>query len=106
MEHHEPAVGPRRSYAIGYVLSLCLTAAAFLLVMRSALTGPALRVVVAALAVVQVGVHLLFFFHLDRSPGQRGTLVVLAYTAAVLAILIGASVWIMYHLNANMMMGQ
>ncbi len=100
------AHGSYRSYLVGFLLSLVLTAVPFVLVMRSGMSGTVLVAVVGAFAVVQIGVHLVFFLHLGRSSEQRWNLIVFAYTLVVLAILVGASVWIMYHLNANMMPGQ
>jgi cytochrome o ubiquinol oxidase subunit IV len=95
--------GSFRSYGLGYLLALVLTAVPFILVMTSALPRAALLVSVGVFAVAQIGVHLVFFLHLSRSSEQRWNLVVLAYTVVILAILVGASVWIMFHLNANMM---
>jgi len=95
--------GTLRSYAAGYLLSLILTGIPFGLVMTSAWSRAALLVAVGTFAVLQIGVHLVFFLHLNRSSAQRWNVVVLVYTAVILAILVGASVWIMYHLNYNMM---
>lgn len=95
--------GSYRSYALGFVLALVLTAVPFILVMGTALPAGAIIVVIGVCAVAQIGVHLVFFLHLNRSSEQRWNVVVLAYTIIILAILVGASVWIMYHLNYNMM---
>ena len=97
------ARGSYRSYLTGFLLSIALTAVPFSLVILSRVSGTILVPVVGAFALAQIGVHLVFFLHLDRSSGQRWNLIVLAYTIVVLAILVGASVWILYHLNANMM---
>ena len=98
--------GSFKSYGLGYVLALVLTAVPFVVVMTSALPRAALLIAIGVFAVAQIGVHLVFFLHLNRSSEQRWNLVVLAYTVVILAILVGASVWIMYHLNSNMMPGQ
>ncbi len=92
-----------RSYLAGFLLSLVLTAVPFVLVMTSALAPGATIIAIICFAVVQIAVHLVFFLHVNRSPEQRWNVVVFAYTVVVLAILVGASVWIMFHLNANMM---
>jgi cytochrome o ubiquinol oxidase operon protein cyoD len=92
-----------RSYARGFALALVLTAIPFTLVMTSAMPASVLIVTIGVFAVVQIGVHLVFFLHLNRSSEQRWNVVVFVYTIIVLAILVGASVWIMYHLNYNMM---
>ncbi len=100
------AHGSYRSYTIGFVLALALTAVPFILVMTAALPATALLITIGVCAVVQIGVHLVFFLHLDRSSEQRWNVVVFAYTVVVLAILVGASVWIMFHLSYNMMPGR
>lgn len=96
------AHGSYRSYLIGLGLSILLTAIPFILVMTSAMSGSAIVVTIVAFAVVQIGVHLVFFLHLNSSSEQRWNVVAFAYTVVVLAILVGASIWIMYHLNYNM----
>ena len=95
--------GSYRSYTIGFALALALSAVPFILVMTAALPAAALLVAIGVFAVAQIGVHLVFFLHLDRSSEQRWNIVVFAYTVVILAILVGASVWIMFHLNYNMM---
>jgi len=100
-----PAATPanRRPYVLGYLLSVALSLVPFLLVMTSALPRAALIAVVAIFAAAQVAVHLVFFLHLGRRGEPAWNVHVLLYTAVILAILVGASVWIMYHLDANMM---
>ena len=95
--------GTLRSYGIGFALSLVLSAVPFALVMSSAVSGPAIVVIIAVFAIAQIGVHLVFFLHLGRASSERWNVVVFAYTVVVLAILVGASLWIMYHLGSNMM---
>ncbi len=98
--------GPRRAsrpYVIGFLLAVVLSVVPFVLVMSSALSRTALLVAIGVFAVAQIGVHLVFFLHLSRPTEPRWNAAVLAYTVVVLAILVSASVWIMYHLNANMM---
>jgi cytochrome o ubiquinol oxidase subunit IV len=95
--------GSYRSYTVGFILAIVLTAIPFILVMTTALPATALVVTVGLFALAQIGVHLVFFLHLNRSSAQRWNLIVFAYTLVILAILVGASVWVLYHLNANMM---
>ncbi len=95
--------GSLGSYSLGLALSLVLTAIPFALIMTGALAGASAIMAIAACAVVQVGVHLVFFLHLNRSSEQRWNVIAFAYTIVVLAILVGASVWIMNRLAQNMM---
>jgi cytochrome o ubiquinol oxidase subunit IV len=97
--------GTTRSYITGFILSIVLTAIPFILVMTGALPVVALIPIILVFAVVQILVHLVYFLHLNRSSEQSWNLTAFAYTIIVLVILVGASVWIMYHLDFNMMVG-
>ena len=95
--------GTLKSYAAGFGLSLVLTVIPFLLVMVSGFDRSAIIIAVAIFALVQIAVHLVFFLHLNTASEQSWNLIALAYTVVLLGILVGASVWIMVHLNYNMM---
>lgn len=96
--------GTRRGYLIGFGLSAVLTAVPFWLVMTGAI-GDA-RVTAAwiiGLAFVQIIVHTISFLHVNTQSEGGWTLLALLFTAVMIAIVISGSLWIMYHLNANMM---
>ena len=57
----------------------------------------------AALAIAQMGVHLVFFLHVTTGPDSLNTILALAFGVFVVGIVIAGSLWIMVHLNANMM---
>ena len=97
--------GTPKIYTIGFILSIVLTAIPFTLVMTGALPTGWLVATIVVLAVVQIIVHLVAFLHLNRSSGRGWNLTAFAYTLVVLIVLIGASIWIMFHLNYNMMQG-
>ncbi len=97
------AHGTWKTYSLGFVLSIVLTVIPFVLVMTSAMSRNAIIATILIFAVVQIIVHLVFFLHLNGSSEQRWNVIAFAYTVLVLAILVGASVWIMYHLDYNMM---
>jgi cytochrome o ubiquinol oxidase operon protein cyoD len=96
--HGNPA-----TYLSGFVLSVLLTGAAFAVVWLHPL--PRLRIfdVIVGAALVQMFVHLTLFLHLNRSSTQRWNVVVLAFAALIIIILIGGSLWIMTNANNNMM---
>ncbi|WP_455382834.1 cytochrome o ubiquinol oxidase subunit IV [Salinispira pacifica] len=97
------AHGGLRSYVIGFSLAIVLTVIPFVLVMTGALPKTATIVIILAFAVVQILVHLVYFLHLNASSEQHWNFLAAVYTLIVLIILVGASIWIMYHLNYNMM---
>jgi len=57
----------------------------------------------AALAVAQMGIHLVFFLHITTGPDNTNNALALAFGVLIVGIVIGGSLWIMYHLNTNMM---
>lgn len=94
----------RRSYLIGFALSAVLTAVPFWLVMTGALANAqATAALIIALAFVQIVVHTIFFLHVNTRAEGGWTLMALIFTLVMVAIVISGSLWIMYHLNSNMM---
>lgn len=92
------------SYVIGLVLAAVLTVGSFLVsVGSSGIWEPAIPAALVALAIGQMGVHLVFFLHLTTGPDNTNNALALAFGILVVVLLIGGSLWIMQHLNANMM---
>lgn len=92
-----------QTYLIGLALSAVLTAAAFYLAEAQLVWRPAIPVALSVLAVAQIGVHLVFFLHLTTAPDNVNNALALAFGALIVALVIGGSLWIMYHLNQNML---
>lgn len=93
-----------KDYVTGFVLSVILTALPFWLVMArpiedSAITG----ILVIGFAVAQIFVHMVYFLHMDAKSEGGWTIMALIFTATLLIIVISGSLWVMYHLNSNMM---
>lgn len=97
------AHGSRKSYTIGFLLAIALTVVPFGLVMTHASVGT--PVIIAVFALAQIIVHIVYFLHVDRSEKQRWNLTALLFTAIVLCIILGGSLWIMHNLYINMMPG-
>ncbi len=97
----EPRAG-LQPYVTGALLALALTFVPFAMVMSGA-SGASIVAIIYGFAVIQMVVHLVFFFHLGRSPDQRWNLAALVFTALIIGILVGGSYWVMYHLDHNMM---
>jgi cytochrome o ubiquinol oxidase operon protein cyoD len=100
---HGGAHGSRKSYITGFLLAIALTVVPFGLVMSHSSVGTPLIIAVFALA--QIGVHVVYFLHVNRSEEQRWNLMALVFTAIVVCIILGGSIWIMHNLYANMMPG-
>ncbi len=60
---------------------------------------------VVTLAVIQILVQTGAFLHVNSRAQGGWTLIAYVFTAVLLLITIAGSVWIMYHLNVNMMPG-
>ena len=93
-----------RSYWIGYVLALVLTAFAFSLVTTHALPRSETLIAIAILAIVQTLVHLRFFLHMGRSTAPVESILSLLFALVLIVIMIGGSLWIMTDLDARMAM--
>jgi cytochrome o ubiquinol oxidase operon protein cyoD len=93
-----------RNYLIGLALAAGLTVASFWVASgTSLLYTPGVPMALAALAVAQMGVHLSFFLHITTGPDNTNNALALAFGALIVGIVIAGSLWIMYHLNMNMM---
>ena len=91
------------SYAVGFVLSVILTAGAFWAVMAHAMSPSAAVTTIFVLAVVQIAVHLYFFLHLNFSSEQRWNVTAFAFAFLVVFIVIGGSLWIIHNMTDRMM---
>ncbi len=91
------------SYTVGFVLALLLTGVSFLVSQTNLLWTPGLPVGLAVLAIAQMGVHLVFFFHLSSGPDNTNNVLALAFGVLIVALVVSGSLWIMSNLNTNMM---
>ncbi|MFZ5726094.1 MAG: cytochrome o ubiquinol oxidase subunit IV [Pseudomonadota bacterium] len=92
-----------RDYVIGFVLSVILTAIPFWLVMTMPLSAGATGAIIMAFAVVQIVVHMIFFLHMTPKAEGGWSLTSLVFTVIVVVIMLAGSLWVMHHLNTNMM---
>jgi cytochrome o ubiquinol oxidase operon protein cyoD len=90
-------------YAIGLVLSALLTVASFYVLGTNLIWGPAISAALLVLAVAQIGVHLVFFLHITTAPDNTNNVLALAFGVLIVALIVVGSLWIMAHLNHNMM---
>ncbi|MBW8850503.1 MAG: cytochrome o ubiquinol oxidase subunit IV [Xanthomonadales bacterium] len=95
-----------REYLTGFVLSVVLTAIPFALVMgKGVQNSTALAVVLLAFAAVQIVVHMVYFLHMNARSEGGWNLLALVFTAVLVIIVLSGSLWVMHHLNSNMMPG-
>jgi len=93
-----------KGYVIGFLLSVVLTAIPFWLVMGRVLPSPrATAFVILAFAAVQMVVHMIYFLHMNAKVEGGWSMLALTFTVALVVIMLAGSIWVMYHLNTNMM---
>jgi cytochrome o ubiquinol oxidase operon protein cyoD len=92
-----------RGYILGFALAVALTAASFYVAGSHLVWGPSIPVALIVLAIAQMGVHLVFFLHISTGPDSTNNVLALAFGVLIVGLVIIGSLWIMGHLNANMM---
>ena len=97
--------GSLRGYLVGYFVAVLLTIASFLAAETNALTPSSVTAAITVLAIAQMLVHLIFFLHISTSPNQRMNILAFAVAALVVSMIVAGSLWIMSHLESNMMPG-
>ncbi len=91
-------------YIKGFILSVILTAIPFWLVMGEVLPSPTTTtLVILAFAAVQIVVHMVYFLHLNSKAEGGWTMLSLMFTVVLLVIMLVGSIWVMFHLNTNLM---
>ncbi len=91
-------------YMTGFVLSIILTAIPFWLVMAKVIADRNTAVLVlGAFAVVQILVHMVYFLHMNGKVEGGWTLLSTIFTVVFVAIAIAGTLWVMFHMNTNMM---
>ncbi len=91
------------TYLIGLGLASLLTAISFTLPSTGLLWGPSVGIALAVFAIAQMGVHLVFFLHITTGPDNANNVLALAFGTLIVFLVIGGSLWIMSHLNHNLM---
>ena len=92
-----------RGYVVGLALASLLTVASFWALGTNLIYGPAIPVALVALAVAQMGVHLVFFLHVTSGPDNTNNVMALAFGVLIVALVLVGSLWIMAHLHHNLM---
>lgn len=107
-EHGDDGVGAihvtLKGYLTGFAAAALLTILPFWLVMSGAFskTGPA-DAFILLLAAIQIVVHMVYFLHLNAKSEGGWNMLALVFTIILVVITLSGSIWVMYHLNQNMM---
>jgi len=93
-----------RGYLTGFILSVILTVIPFWLVMHDTLPSSGMTaLVILALGAVQMVVHMIYFLHMDAQAEGGWNMLALIFTLIIVVIAMAGSLWVMFHLNTNMM---
>ncbi len=91
-----------QSYLVGLGLAVFLTALSFAVSGTKLVWAPSIPIALVVLAIAQMGVHLVFFLHITTGPDNVNNVMALAFGVLIVLLLMVGSLWIMAHLNANM----
>jgi cytochrome o ubiquinol oxidase subunit IV len=93
-----------KGYMTGFVLAVILTVIPFWLVMGKVFPSSSVTaLVILGFAAVQMVVHMIYFLHMNTRSEGGWSLLALVFTLVLVVITLSGSIWVMYHLNHNMM---
>lgn len=87
--------GSLKSYVIGFILSLVLTAIPLIVVLNDMLEGTAATILLLGTAILQFVVQLIYFMHLKEEGKPRYNLMVLILGIIIVFTIVAGSIWIM-----------
>lgn len=90
-------------YVLGLGLAVTLTAASFWAASTHLIYPPGIPIAIITLAIAQMGIHLVFFLHITTAPDNTNNVLALAFGILIVCLVVFGSLWIMGHLNHNMM---
>ena len=103
-DHEEAGHGSFGGYLTGFGLSVLLTAIPFWLVMAHVVADSRVAaLLVMGIGFVQIIVHMVYFLHMNTKSEGGWTMLALIFTVVMVVITLAGSIWVMYHMNANMM---
>ena len=106
--HAEEGIGhvSMGGYVTGFILSAVLTAIPFWIVMAKLFDkSSTTAIVILAFAAVQIAVHMIYFLHMNFQSQAGWTMLALIFTVVLVVITLSGTLWVMFHLNSNMMPG-
>jgi cytochrome o ubiquinol oxidase operon protein cyoD len=92
-----------RGYLVGLALATLLTCVSFYIAESTLVWQPSIPIALSVLALAQMGVHLVFFLHITSGPDSVNNVLALAFGLLIVMLLVFGSLWIMTHLNHNLM---
>ncbi len=93
---------PYASYLVGLALAIVLTLASFGAALTHLVWGPGLPILLAVLAIAQMGVHLVFFMHVNATEEGENTALALGFGIFIVFLVVFGSILIMNNLSSVM----
>jgi cytochrome o ubiquinol oxidase operon protein cyoD len=91
-----------QSYLAGLALAILLTLASFGLARTHLVWGPGMPVLLAVLAIAQMGIHLVFFMHVNATEEGENTALALGFGILIVFLVVFGSLVIMNNLSSVM----
>lgn len=88
---------------LGFVLSIALTVASYLIVVHYHLSGALFTWTIVGNAFAQALIQFVFFLHLGLESKPHWNSITFLFVVLVLVVVIGGTLWIMNNLNYNLM---
>ena len=95
--------GAIRGYLVGLALATLLTCISFYIARSTLVWQPSIPIALSVLAIAQMGVHVIFFLHITSGPDSINNIMALAFGLLIVMLLVFGSLWIMTHLDHNVM---
>jgi cytochrome o ubiquinol oxidase subunit IV len=106
MQEHSEGHGTIKSYVAGFLISLCLTILAYFIAVKALFSGGLHYLSIAILGLVQAWVLAYLFLDVGKESKPQWNLGVFLFTILITLIIVVGSIWIMYHLNYNLMINE
>jgi len=90
-------------YVLGLALAIVLTVASFWAVRAREIYASGIAMALLVLTVAQIGIHLIFFLHITTDPDNENNILALAFGVLIVCLIVFGSLWVMIHLNNNLM---
>ena len=92
-----------RGYLVGFAMAIVLSVVSFYMARSTLVWAPSIPIALSVLAIAQMGVHLVFFLHITSGSDSINNTMALAFGLLIVMLLVFGSLWIMTHLNHNML---
>src|SRR3990167_411380 len=88
--------GEFKSYLLGFISSIILTIAAYLVIASHLLTGKSAVLTIIGLGLIQTFAQLRWFLNLGKEPKSKCNLLMFLLMVIIIVVIVFGSLWIMY----------